>query len=50
MSTQLRGRELSNATHVIPVVTATCPRRLNQPVIQDAKAAFWGLAIMAAQK
>jgi hypothetical protein len=26
-------------TDLIPVVTATCPRRLNQPVTQDAKGA-----------
>jgi len=35
---------------LIPVVTATCPKRLNQPVTQDAKAAFWGLESIAAQK
>ena len=38
------------ATSLIPVVTATCPNRLNQPVTQDAKGAPWGLEIMAAQK
>ena len=37
-------------TSLIPVVTATCPNRLNQPVTQDAKGARWGLEIMAAQK
>jgi len=26
-------------TYLIPVVTATCPKRLNQPVTQDAKGA-----------
>ena len=38
------------ATHLIPVVTATWPSRLNQPVIHDAKAACSGLQSMAAQK
>lgn len=38
------------ATHLIPVVTATCPRRLNHPVTHDAKAAFWGSDNIAAQK
>jgi hypothetical protein len=37
-------------TSLIPVVTATCPNKLNQPVTQDAKGAPWGLEIMAAQK
>ena len=35
---------------LIAVVAATCPTRLNHPVIQDAKGACWGLEIMAAQK
>ena len=45
-----RRAAVDSAAHLIPVVTATCPRRLNQPVIHDAKAALWGLEIMAAQK
>jgi hypothetical protein len=46
-----RGHATGNAiTSLIPVVTATCPNRLNQPVTQDAKEAPWGLEIMAAQK
>lgn len=36
--------------YLIPAVTATCPRRLNQPVTQDAKAAFLGSDNIAAQK
>jgi hypothetical protein len=36
--------------NVIPVVTATWPRRLNHPVIQDAKAACFGGARRADQK
>lgn len=27
--------------YLMPVVTATCPSKLNQPVIQDAKGAFY---------
>lgn len=37
-------------TNLIPVVTATCPRRLNQPVTHDANGAFRGFEIIAAQK
>jgi hypothetical protein len=37
-------------TSLIPVVIATCPNRLKQPVTQDAKGAPLGLEIMAAQK
>lgn len=37
-------------THLIPVVTATCPSKLNQPVTQEANAAFSGSDNMAAQK
>ena len=37
-------------SYLIPVVTATCPRRLNQPVTQEANAACWGSESMAAQK
>jgi hypothetical protein len=36
--------------HLIPVVIATCPRRLNQPVIHDASGALLGLESIAAQK
>lgn len=36
--------------YLIPVVTATCPNRLNQPVIHDAIAAFSFLDSIAAQK
>jgi len=36
--------------NLIAVVAATCPRMLNQPVIQAAKGAPRGLEIMAAQK
>ena len=45
------GHAIGNAmTSLIPVVTATCPNKLNQPVTQDAKGAPWRLEIMAAQK
>jgi len=37
-------------TYLIPVVTATCPSRLNQPVTQDASGAFSGSDSIAAQK
>ena len=36
--------------YLIPVVTATWPRRLNQPVTHDMNAACSGLDSMAAQK
>lgn len=36
--------------HLIPVVTATWPRRLNQPQIHEAKGAFFGVDSIAAQK
>jgi hypothetical protein len=36
--------------YLIPVVTATCPSRLNQPVTQDASGAFSGSDSIAAQK
>jgi hypothetical protein len=45
-----RSCDRGSATSLIPVVTATCPNRLNQPVTQDAKGAPRGLEIMAAQK
>ena len=41
---------VNTMTSLIPVVIATCPNRLNQPVTQDAKGAPLGLEIMAAQK
>lgn len=47
MSENARTRAIS---YLMPVVTATCPRRLNQPVTQLAMAAcFFGVS-MAAQK
>lgn len=36
--------------NLIPVVTATWPRRLNQPQIHEAKGALLGVESMAAQK
>ena len=36
--------------YLIPVVTATCPRRLNHPVIHDASGALDGFDNIAAQK
>jgi hypothetical protein len=42
--------ELFRLAHLIPVVTATCPNKLNQPVIQDASGAFFGSDNIAAQK
>jgi hypothetical protein len=36
-------------TNLIPVVIAAWPKRLSQPVTQDAKGAYRGLDIMAAQ-
>ena len=46
MTSQIRW-EMKN---LIPVVTATCPRRLNQPQIHEAKGAFLGVESIAAQK
>ena len=37
-------------SYLIPVVTATCPRRLNHPVIHDASGALDGFDNIAAQK
>ena len=43
-------RILEDRKNLIPVVTATWPRRLNQPQIHDAKGALLGVESMAAQK
>ena len=39
-----------DSTHLMPVVTATWPNKLNQPHTQEANAAFRGSDSMAAQK
>ena len=41
---------VAQETHLTPVVTATCPSKLNQPVIHDASGACDGLLSIAAQK
>lgn len=46
----MRSCERCAVPHLIPVVTATCPRRLNHPHTHDAKGAFSGFDIIAAQK
>lgn len=38
------------SSHLIPVVTATCPSKLNQPVIHEANGACLGSDNIAAQK
>ena len=43
-------RRFSKRTNLIPAVTATWPRRLNQPQIHEMKGAFLGVESIAAQK
>lgn len=53
VQTQLSSQTVTfqelNSHDLIPVVTATWPSRLNQPVIHDASGALSGLVSMAAQ-
>jgi len=42
--------DTSGRKYLIPVVTATWPRRLNQPQIHEAKGALLGVESIAAQK
>lgn len=43
-------QRFSKRTNLIPAVTATWPRRLNQPQIHEMKGAFLGVESIAAQK